>query len=86
MKFGQKLNTHKIFKRIAKALIRLHVQLYAQADLRLCWTHILHCWKSHVAAHFRTFYVKSFEKHKKKNQKFDMFIYFLMLRIIKKVS
>ena len=24
---------------------------YAQADLRLCWLHILHCWKSHVMAH-----------------------------------
>ena len=21
----------------------------AQADLRLCWSHIPHCWKSHVA-------------------------------------
>ena len=24
--------------------------VYAQADLRLCWSHIPHCWKSHVAA------------------------------------
>ena len=24
---------------------------YAQAGLRLCWSHIPHCWKSHVAAH-----------------------------------
>ena len=24
---------------------------YAQADLRLCWSHIRHWWKSHVAAH-----------------------------------
>ena len=23
---------------------------YAQSDLRLCWSHILHCWKFHVAA------------------------------------
>ena len=23
---------------------------YAQADLRLCWSHISHCWKSHVTA------------------------------------
>ena len=23
----------------------------AQSDLRLCWSHIQHCWKSHVAAH-----------------------------------
>ena len=23
---------------------------YAQADLRLCWSHIPHCWKSHVTA------------------------------------
>ena len=25
--------------------------VYAQAGLRLCWSHIPHCWKSHVAAH-----------------------------------
>ena len=24
---------------------------YAQVDLRLCWLHIPHCWKSHFAAH-----------------------------------
>ena len=24
---------------------------YAQADLSLCWSHILHCWKSHALAH-----------------------------------
>ena len=24
--------------------------VYAQADLRLCWSHIPHCWKSHVTA------------------------------------
>ena len=24
---------------------------YAQAYLRLCWSHIPHCWKSHAAAH-----------------------------------
>ena len=23
---------------------------YAQADLKLCWSHIPHCWKSHAAA------------------------------------
>ena len=23
----------------------------AQADLSLCWSHIPHCWKSHVVAH-----------------------------------
>ena len=23
---------------------------YAQADLRLCWSHISHCWKSHATA------------------------------------
>ena len=23
---------------------------YVQADLRLCWSHIPHCWKSHVVA------------------------------------
>ena len=25
---------------------------YAQADLRICWSHIPHCWKSHALAHF----------------------------------
>ena len=25
---------------------------YAQADLRLCWSLIPHCWKSHALAHF----------------------------------
>ena len=25
---------------------------YAQADLRLCWSHIPYCWKSHAAAQF----------------------------------
>ena len=24
--------------------------VYAQADLRLCWLHIPHCWKSHATA------------------------------------
>ena len=24
---------------------------YVQADLRLCWSHTPHCWKSHVVAH-----------------------------------
>ena len=50
LKVSQKLNTHRIFKRLAKALIRL----------RICagWSEALlvarpHCWKSHVAAHFK---------------------------------
>ena len=25
--------------------------VYAQADLSLCWSHIPHCWKSHVMVH-----------------------------------
>ena len=25
--------------------------MYAQAGLSLCWSHIPHCWKSHVMAH-----------------------------------
>ena len=29
---------------------------YAQADLRLCWSHIPHCWKSHVTAHIEVTY------------------------------
>ena len=36
------------YSRLAKALIRLRV--YVQAGLSLCWPHIPHCWKSHVAA------------------------------------
>ena len=38
---------------------------YTQADLRLCWSHIPYCWKSHVAAHlcndslFRRWYRQS---------------------------
>ena len=46
------LNTHIICKRLAKALIRLRVcaDWYAQSDLWLCWSHIPHCWKCHVAA------------------------------------
>ena len=43
-----------MFKRLAKALIRLRV---AQAGLSICWSHIPHCWKSHVAAHM---YLKYF--------------------------
>ena len=27
---------------------------YAQADLRLCWSHIPHCWRSYVAAHIKS--------------------------------
>ena len=27
----------------------------AQADLRLCWSHIPHCWKYHVSARIRLF-------------------------------
>ena len=44
MLLEQWLKTHIIFKRLAMAL-------YAQADLRLCWSHIPHCWKSNVDAH-----------------------------------
>ena len=25
--------------------------VYAQANLRLCWSHIPYCWKSHALAH-----------------------------------
>ena len=51
MMLSQYHNTHRKFKRLAKALIRLRV--YAQSDLSLRWSHISHCWKSHVAAHFK---------------------------------
>ena len=33
---------------------------YAQADLRLCWSHIRHCWKSHALAHLWFSYVITF--------------------------
>ena len=46
--FSQELNTHRLFKGLAKALTRLRA--YAQAGLSLCSSHIPHCWKSHVAA------------------------------------
>ena len=39
------LNTHRIFKRLAKVLIRLRV---CAGYLRLYWSHIPHWWKSHV--------------------------------------
>ena len=28
------------------------IDAYAQADLRLCWSHVPHCWKFHALAHF----------------------------------
>ena len=53
--------SHKIFKRLAHALIRLR---YAQAGLSLCWSYMPHCWKSHVVAHI----YKLESKAKIKNQ------------------
>ena len=44
MVFSQKLNNHKKFTRLAKALIRQ----------RLCWSHIPLSWKSHALAHFHS--------------------------------
>ena len=35
---------------------------YAQAGLRLCWSHIPHCWKSHALAHYWLFCEQSFIK------------------------
>ena len=32
--------------------------MYAQADLRLSWSHIPHCWKSHVAAHIHVLVIQ----------------------------
>ena len=49
MVFGQKLNSRKLVKRLAKALIRL----------RVCWSHIPHSWKSHITAHFFCYIVAS---------------------------
>ena len=57
MLFSQLLNSHKIFKRLAKALIRLRVCAYAQAGLNFCWSQIPHCWKSHVAAYLSLYIV-----------------------------
>ena len=48
--------SHRIFKQLAKACA------YAQADLRLCWSHIPHCWKSHVVAHIGKMYEVSFDR------------------------
>ena len=31
--------------------MNIRTNLYVQADLRLCWSHTPHCWKSHVTAH-----------------------------------
>ena len=28
--------------------------MYAQAGLSICWSHIQHCWKSHVTAHYES--------------------------------
>ena len=33
---------------------------YAQADLRLCWSHIPYCWKSHELAHLHSYHGKYF--------------------------
>ena len=41
---------------------------YAQADLRLCPSHIPHCWKSHVTAHI----MKEIEMKKKWMSKFHL--------------
>ena len=41
MMFGQYLNIHRIFKRLTKALIRLHVCACCSEHL---WSHIQHCW------------------------------------------
>ena len=36
---------------------------YAQADLRLCWSHIPHCWKSHALAQILSKALESFFQH-----------------------
>ena len=43
---GSPVNNHRIFKRLAKALIRLHVCAGWSEPLL-----VTHCWKSHVTAH-----------------------------------
>ena len=48
MMFGQKPNSHRIFKRQS-------VCAYTQAGLSLRCSHILHCWKSHVTAQMDIF-------------------------------
>ena len=47
MVFGQYLNTHRIFKRLAQALIRLRICAGLSEPLL---SHIPHCRKFHVAA------------------------------------
>ena len=42
---------HLTFRKIFSAIY--HHYAHAQADLRLCWSHISLCWKSHVAAHMQ---------------------------------
>ena len=35
---------------------------YAQAGLSLCWSHMPHYWKSHIAAHIYIFKVQLLQK------------------------
>ena len=48
MFFSQYLNSQRIFKEKQRLLSDC---AYERANLRLCWSHIPHSWKSHVTAH-----------------------------------
>ena len=50
MMFSQKLNTHRMSRRLAKALIRLRVIQLTLCGMWPCWSHIHYCWKSPAAA------------------------------------
>ena len=50
MMFSQKHNTHRKIMRLERLGSDC---VYAQADLSRCWSHISHCWKSHVAFNFK---------------------------------
>ena len=39
-----------IFQRKHMLWVLKRTVSHVQADLRLCWSHILHCWKSHALA------------------------------------
>ena len=44
---------------------------YAQGDLRLCSSHILHCWKTHVTAHLVCIFIWPYRRYKQKSPKYE---------------
>ena len=51
--FASRLNIQRMLSyRLNIIWMRMHhLDAYAQADLKLCWSHIPHCCKFHVMAH-----------------------------------